>query len=123
MQALTDYLIYFFAGCAVGAYGLDRGLLAIDGALARRWPAWLAVSVAGFVMWALPTSLMVDGRENWQVTNAAALMARDRAEMIEHLRAGGLVPHVSSTHALADVAVALREVAERRAQGKVLVVP
>ena len=31
------YLVYFFAGCAVGAYGLDRGLLASDGALARHW--------------------------------------------------------------------------------------
>ena len=55
------YLVYFFAGCAVGAYGLDRGLLASDGALTRHWPAWLAASVAGFVLWALPTSLMVDG--------------------------------------------------------------
>lgn len=55
------YLIYFFAGCAVGAYGIDRGLLAIDGALARHWPAWLAASVAGFVVWALPTSQMLDG--------------------------------------------------------------
>jgi peptidoglycan/LPS O-acetylase OafA/YrhL len=43
------YLVYFFAGCAVGAYGLDRGLLAIDGALARNWASWLAASVAGFV--------------------------------------------------------------------------
>jgi peptidoglycan/LPS O-acetylase OafA/YrhL len=50
------YLVYFFAGCAVGAHGLDRGLLARDGALARQWPAWLAASVAGFVLWALPTS-------------------------------------------------------------------
>jgi peptidoglycan/LPS O-acetylase OafA/YrhL len=56
------YLVYFFAGFAVGAHGLDRGLLAGDGALARQWPAWLAASVAGFVLWALPTSLMVDGR-------------------------------------------------------------
>jgi len=55
------YLVYFFAGCAVGAYGLDRGLLASDGALTRHWPTWLAASVAGFVLWALPTSLMVDG--------------------------------------------------------------
>ena len=54
------YLVYFFAGFAVGAYGLDRGLLASDGALARHWAAWLAASVAGFVLWALPTSLMVD---------------------------------------------------------------
>ncbi len=54
---------------------------------------------------------------------APALMDRDRAEMIEHLAAGRLVPHLSSTHPLADVAVALAEVADRRALGKVLVVP
>ncbi len=57
------YLVYFFAGCAVGAYGLDRGLLAIDGALGRNWAGWLAASVAGFVLWALPTSQMVDGAQ------------------------------------------------------------
>ena len=57
------YLVYFFAGCAVGAYGLDRGLLAIDGALARNWGGWLAASVVGFVLWALPTSQMVDGAQ------------------------------------------------------------
>ena len=57
------YLVYFFAGCAVGAYGLDRGLLASDGSLVRNWAGWLAASVAGFVMWALPTSQMVDGAQ------------------------------------------------------------
>jgi hypothetical protein len=57
------YLVYFFAGCAVGAYGLDRGLLAIDGSLARHWAGWLAASVAGFVLWALPTSRMIDGAQ------------------------------------------------------------
>jgi membrane-bound acyltransferase YfiQ involved in biofilm formation len=57
------YLFYFFAGCAVGAYGLDRGLLAIDGSLARNWGGWLAASVTGFVLWALPTSQMVDGAQ------------------------------------------------------------
>jgi hypothetical protein len=57
------YLVYFFAGCAVGAYGLGRGLLARDGALARQWPAWFAVSVAGFVLWALPTSQMIGGAQ------------------------------------------------------------
>jgi glucan biosynthesis protein C len=50
-------LVYFFAGFAVGAYGLDRGLLACDGALARRWLAWLAAAIAGFVLWAAPTSV------------------------------------------------------------------
>jgi surface polysaccharide O-acyltransferase-like enzyme len=30
--------------------------------LARHWGRWLALSIAGFVLWALPTSLMVDGQ-------------------------------------------------------------
>ena len=68
------YLVYFFAGCAVGAYGLDRGLLASDGALARHWAVWLAASVVGFVLWALPTSLMVDGREAPLIVQAAAAL-------------------------------------------------
>jgi hypothetical protein len=67
-------VVYFFAGCAVGAYGLDRGLLASDGALARHWAAWLTASIVGFVLWALPTSLMVDGRQaSFLVQTAAAL--------------------------------------------------
>jgi glucans biosynthesis protein C len=53
------YLVYFFLGLAVGSYGLDRGLFACDGALARRWLAWLAAAVAGFVLWAAPTSITV----------------------------------------------------------------
>jgi hypothetical protein len=68
------YLIYFFAGCAVGAHGLDRGLLASDGALARHWVAWGAASVAGFVLWALPTSLMVDGRQASPLVQTAAAL-------------------------------------------------
>jgi hypothetical protein len=51
------YLVYFLAGLAVGTYGLDRGLLDCDGVLARRWPAWLAAAIAGFLLWAAPTSV------------------------------------------------------------------
>lgn len=51
------YLVYFFVGLAVGSYGLDHGLFACDGALARRWLAWFAAAVAGFVLWAAPTSM------------------------------------------------------------------
>jgi glucans biosynthesis protein C len=57
------YLVYFLAGFAVGARGLDRGLLVCDGALARRWPVWLAAALAGFVLWALPTSAVL---ADWQ---------------------------------------------------------
>ena len=68
------YLVYFFAGCAVGAHGLDRGLLASDGALARHWARWLAASVVGFVLWALPTSLMMDGRQAPLIVQIAAAL-------------------------------------------------
>jgi hypothetical protein len=68
------YMVYFFAGCAVGGYGLDRGLLASDGPLARHWTSWLAASVGGFVLWALPTSRMVDGHEAPLLVQAAAAL-------------------------------------------------
>jgi hypothetical protein len=42
------YLLYFFAGCGVGAASIDRGLLAGDGELARRWPVWLAATIASY---------------------------------------------------------------------------
>jgi glucans biosynthesis protein C len=51
------YLVYFLAGVAVGTHGLDRGLLDCDGALPRRWGAWLAAAFAGFLLWAAPTSM------------------------------------------------------------------
>lgn len=54
------YVVYFFAGIAIGAYGLDRGLLATDGALARRWPLWLAVAAATFLLWIGPTALIME---------------------------------------------------------------
>jgi len=66
------YLVYFFAGCAVGAYGLDRGLLARDGVLIRQWPAWLAASIVGFVLWALPTSQMIDDTQSQLAVQIAA---------------------------------------------------
>jgi hypothetical protein len=54
------YFVYFVAGVGLGAYGIDRGLLATDGALARHWAAWWGAAVTGFVLWALPTSQMLD---------------------------------------------------------------
>ena len=45
---LLHYAVYFLAGAGVGAYGLEKGLLAPDGRLARRWPAWLSASLGAF---------------------------------------------------------------------------
>ena len=45
---VLHYLLYFLLGIGVGVYGLDKGLLAIDGGLARRWWVWLAGAVVAF---------------------------------------------------------------------------
>ena len=58
------YTVYFFAGVAVGAYGLDRGLLAVDASLARRWGAWLAAALVGFGLWMGPTALVMAAGDN-----------------------------------------------------------
>jgi peptidoglycan/LPS O-acetylase OafA/YrhL len=55
------YVIYFFAGVGVGTHGLEHGLLASDGALAQRWPLWLAGGGAAFLLWIIPTALIVNG--------------------------------------------------------------
>lgn len=47
--------------------------------------------------------------------------ARDRAELLEHLAAGRLRPHIGSRFPLVETGDALAEVAQRRARGKVIV--
>ncbi len=44
------YAIYFFAGIGVGAWGIERGLLAPDGFLARHWGRWVIWMVVAFAM-------------------------------------------------------------------------
>jgi hypothetical protein len=41
-------LLYFFAGVGIGAVPFNQGLLAGDGGLARRWPLWLAATIASY---------------------------------------------------------------------------
>jgi peptidoglycan/LPS O-acetylase OafA/YrhL len=62
-----QYLIYFLAGIAVGAHGLDTGLLSADGMLARRWPAWVAGCVASFALWIAFTALTFKGNASFGV--------------------------------------------------------
>src|SRR5262245_36651499 len=42
------YLVYFLAGCAAGMHGIERGLLAADGALVRRWDRWAGAALVTF---------------------------------------------------------------------------
>ena len=45
---LFHYAVYFLAGIGVGAYGIDRGLLAPDGILARHWLRWTIGMLVAF---------------------------------------------------------------------------
>lgn len=58
------YAVYFFAGAGIGIYGLERGLLSVDGVLARHWRAWLGAFLAAFVVWSAPIALMMPDRDN-----------------------------------------------------------
>ncbi len=51
------YAVLYLAGLGVGARGLERGLLAPEGMLVRRWAFWLAGALASFVVWMGLTAL------------------------------------------------------------------
>jgi glucans biosynthesis protein C len=56
-----QYAIYFAAGVALGAFGLERGLLDVNGMPVRRWHYWVLGSIAAFLLWIGPTALIVKG--------------------------------------------------------------
>jgi peptidoglycan/LPS O-acetylase OafA/YrhL len=51
--------VFYFAGLGIGAYGLDRGLLAAKGMLACHWKIWLALALAFLVLWMGLTSVVL----------------------------------------------------------------
>jgi glucan biosynthesis protein C len=51
MSRPLHYAVYFFAGVAIGACGIERGLLAADGTLARYWLRWLFAALPLFMLW------------------------------------------------------------------------
>jgi glucan biosynthesis protein C len=55
------YAVYFFAGLGIGAAGIDVGLVAVDGALGRRWILWLAVAIGTLCLWMGVTYFTLDG--------------------------------------------------------------
>jgi hypothetical protein len=54
------YIVIYVFGLAVGAHGLDRGLLSPDGMLPRRWAMWLAGALAALLLWMGLTKLAMD---------------------------------------------------------------
>jgi len=53
---LFHYAVYFLAGIGVGTYGIERGLLASEGLLARHWLRW---TIASFAVFALSVVFML----------------------------------------------------------------
>jgi len=57
------YLAWFAVGAWLGSDDLERGALACDGALARRWPRWICACVVAYnILWFLPMGLEAAGR-------------------------------------------------------------
>jgi|KBSMisStandDraft_5_1062788.scaffolds.fasta_scaffold14448_1 peptidoglycan/LPS O-acetylase OafA/YrhL len=46
---ILPYLVYFLMGIAVGAYGIEHGILASTGKLARRWLLWSGAALVVFL--------------------------------------------------------------------------
>jgi glucans biosynthesis protein C len=51
------YFVFFLAGLAVGARGFERGLLAPDGMLVRRWSLWFVGAFIASFLWMGLTAL------------------------------------------------------------------
>jgi peptidoglycan/LPS O-acetylase OafA/YrhL len=68
---VLHYLVYFLAGTSLGAYGLERGILAMRGNLARRWWLWAIGAVVVFLAASGLFIMMVTtgkaAATNWQV--------------------------------------------------------
>jgi peptidoglycan/LPS O-acetylase OafA/YrhL len=69
------YALYFFAGVAIGACGIERGLLAPDASLARRWLPWLAGALLSFLVWIALTALTLNNAAAPLWLHAAAALS------------------------------------------------
>jgi hypothetical protein len=54
------YAVFYLAGLGVGADGLEGGLLATSGMLARRWARWVTGALGAFVLWMGLTALAMN---------------------------------------------------------------
>lgn len=67
------YAVFFFAGVGIGAAGIDRGLVSVDGVLARHWSCWLAAALGSLFLWMGLTGLTLSGSAPLAVEIAADL--------------------------------------------------
>src|SRR5258707_834640 len=60
-KGARTFLYDRLVGLGIGALGLERGLLEAEGILAQRCWHWLALAAATFLLWIIPTALIVNG--------------------------------------------------------------
>jgi peptidoglycan/LPS O-acetylase OafA/YrhL len=74
---ILHYLLYFLIGAGVGASGLDRGLLAPAGALARRWLRWVFAALVLFAAATVATVIAFTsgaGSQAWTIAMDAGFV-------------------------------------------------
>jgi surface polysaccharide O-acyltransferase-like enzyme len=64
---ILHYLVYFLIAVGVGACGLDRGLLAPHGKLARRWPLWVLTALVSFAAASVVTFIILTTHTQSQI--------------------------------------------------------
>lgn len=88
------YLVYFFAGFAIGSHGCDRSVLRADGPIARYWLAWLAAAVISMCVWGGLTSLTLP---DW-----------DASPLVDRWASASAFPFACTAGMMAYLAIALR---------------
>jgi peptidoglycan/LPS O-acetylase OafA/YrhL len=68
---IFHYLAYFLIGAGLGALGVDRGLLAPDGRLARRWRVWAIAAFLVFAATSVVAIVALTGHPQSQAWGAA----------------------------------------------------
>jgi hypothetical protein len=56
-----QYVIYFLLGLTLGANDFERGLFDLNGVLVRRWVIWVIGSLLSFLLWIIPTAMVMKG--------------------------------------------------------------
>jgi len=73
---IFHYLAYFLIAVGVGAWGIDRGLLAPDGGLARRWVVWPVTALVLFGVESAATIAVLSNLQSraWQMAMHAGFV-------------------------------------------------
>jgi hypothetical protein len=58
-----QYVLYFFAGLAAGALGIERSFLTSSTLLSERWVLWLMGTFTAFLLWVAAAALIMKGQD------------------------------------------------------------